>query len=178
VIALLHPRLEALGGGDGEAHLHLTVLELAHDVEPGLGKHAQHRLVLGHHLGDETPDPGFGSAGGQLFEQPCADPAALLLVGDDEGDLGHRGVAQTDVVCEAHDAVVEPARQRAGLEPVGIEHGLRERAIDLSDPVKAQVETALREPLQEVEYRIRVARRGRPQPERAAVLEDDVDHSG
>ena len=69
----------------------------------------------------------------ELLEQARADPAALLLVGDGERDLGGRGVAQARVARERDDRAraVRPrerADERAALGPVGVEERLDEPA--------------------------------------------------
>ncbi len=100
--------------------------------KPASAKTASCRLVLGEHLGDEAPDPGLARAGGELLEQPRADAAAVLLVGDGEGDLGGLGVAQAHVARERDDPlravlVGQRADERAPLDPVRVEAGLDER---------------------------------------------------
>ena len=99
-------------------------------LEAGALEDAEHRLVLGQHLGDEALDPDARRARGELLEQPRADPASLLGVGDGEGRLGDGRVAQPDVVADRDDALAvlvgERAEQRAALGPVGIEQRLDE----------------------------------------------------
>ena len=51
---------------------------------------AEHAAVVGHHLRDEALDPVAAGALGELLEQPRADPAPLIVVGDGEGGLGAR----------------------------------------------------------------------------------------
>jgi hypothetical protein len=111
VVALLDTCLEGLGRRNRETDFDLAVLELAHDVEAGAGEDAQHRPVVRQHLGDEAGHAGAGRAVRQLLEQARADPAALLLVGDHEGDLGRARIAQAHVVRDAHDPVAEPPRE-------------------------------------------------------------------
>ncbi len=47
-----------------------------------------HAHVLGQHVGDEAVDAPLAPGLRQVLEQELADPTALLVVLDQEGDLG------------------------------------------------------------------------------------------
>ena len=146
--------------------------------EAGVLEHPQHRLVRRHHLGDERLDAGAGRKLCELLEQPRADAVALELVGDREGDLRRRGVAKPHVARERHDPLLRPlaerADQRAALGPVRIEEGRDELGRQRGKAVKALVHALVGESSKEREHRLGVVGVRRPQPQRAAVAEDDV----
>ena len=57
------------------------------------------------------PDPVFAGGGGEVFEQDGADAAALVGVGDVEGDLGLRGIIEPVVAADAHDFAADGDHQ-------------------------------------------------------------------
>ena len=159
----------------GKLHLDLAVLELAHDLEAGVGEDI--RASPGSPRGPRRRSgsiAGAGRAVGELLEQARADPAALLLVGDREGDLGRRRVAQAHVVRDApRSALASPSASRASAPrstQSGSSSGSTSCASTCADAVEAQVEAAFRQALEEREQRVRIGCGRRPQPERAAVL--------
>ncbi len=84
--------------GDREAKLDLAAFGVVDELEPGVGEHRERADVRGEHRGDEAGDPVRPSAARELLEQPRADPAALLAVGDREGHLGGEGLPTVGVV--------------------------------------------------------------------------------
>ena len=132
------------------------------------------------HLGDEALDAVRGGERGELLEQARADAAALELVGDGEGHLGGRRVAQPVVGRHRHHALASVRRerpdQRAAVGPVRVERVADQRGRERREPVEAQVEALRGEALEEREERGPVGLGRRAEPERAPVLEDDVEH--
>ncbi len=88
LLALAHHLVGHRGRVDRELQGDLAVLEVALGLVPRLTEHPHHRGVLGEHDGDETFHAALATRGGQVLEQHRADTAALVVVGDDEGDLG------------------------------------------------------------------------------------------
>ena len=82
---------------------------------------------------------------GQPLQQPRADPAALMLVGDREGDLCSSGFPETHERRVRDEAAVELPDQRAALDPVRIHERLHELGPDRRQTVEATVEARLRE---------------------------------
>ncbi len=159
---------------DREADLDLAAFAGARDREAGVAEDVDHRVVLVQHLGHELLDPGVRRLGCELLEQPGADPAALVVVADREGDLGGARVAQPDPVREGDDAPVEGAEQRALFVPVGVENRFDELRAECREAVEAEVAAVLREGGEELEERVGILRGGWSQPERRPVAEDDV----
>ncbi len=144
VVAFLDTRRQYAGCGDGEAELDLAALPHVPELEPGVSEHCQGRRVRCHHLGDEPFDAGVARPAGELLEQACADPAALLGVIDRERHLGRFASADTCVASNRHHAhlpiaVGQPAGERAALRPVRIEQRLDQFGLDPAEPVEAQV---------------------------------------
>ncbi len=65
-----------------------AVLEAADEAVAGVAEGLDHPVVVGEHLGDEPLDAALAAGLGEVLEQELADPAALLGVLDQEGDLG------------------------------------------------------------------------------------------
>src|SRR5207248_3218598 len=123
---------------------HLASLQLPGHLEAGVGENVQGGSVLGHYVGDELSNTCFARSQGELLQQACADAAALLLVGDREGELGSIRVAQACITGERDDVLAAPAAgeradQRALLDPVRFEEGLDEASVGAANAVKAQV---------------------------------------
>ena len=178
MVALLDPRAKALGGRDREAQLDLSALERPHDLEARIREDAERRAVLRHHLGDEARDPGDRGPLRELLQEAGADPAALLLVGDREGDLRHSRLAQARIAREGDDAVFERADEGAALDPVRVEERLDEPCVGPAHAVEAEVQASLGKVREERDEAVGVVAEWRPQPKRAAVPQDDVDRLG
>ena len=183
MVALLDACAEPIGRGDREADFDFAAAERARLLEARVTEDGEHRGVVGQHLGDEAFDAGLRGTRRELLEEARRRAAALQLVGDGEGDLSCRGVAQPRVLGERDDSLVacsvgEQADQRAAIGPVRIEVRLHERLVDAANAVKAEVAAVLRQMLEECDEGARIAARGRPQPERRAVTEDHVHRDG
>jgi hypothetical protein len=182
VVALVDTRLEALGRGDGEPHLDLAARELAGQLEPDRLEHAEHVAVVGEHLREEGLDSDRRRPARELLEEPGPDPTALELVGDAERGLGDGRVAEALVARDRDDLLAvtlrEGPEQRASLRPVRVEQPLDELWPDRRNPVESLVQALRRETAEELEQLVGVVGAGRPEPEREAVLEDDVDGVG
>ena len=149
VVALVDALLVARGRRDREAHLDLAALELARDLEAGVGEDREHRPVLGQHLGDEALDPGARPRRGELLEQARADAAALQLVGDGEGHLGRGGLAQPHVARERDDALLARSPSAPTSAPRSSQSGsstARRARGPSPEAVEAQVEARSESP--------------------------------
>src|SRR5262249_40956607 len=123
---------------DREPQLDLAALELARELEAGVGEHAGGVRIAGADDGHEFGDAGGPGANRELLEQPRPDAAPLLAVGDDERDLRRVSAVEALVVGESDDLALEVADQRPVREPVGIQVGLDEALLDTANPVEAQ----------------------------------------
>ena len=171
--------LEVAGGRlDRHRDLGDAALVLALDREARALEDAEHRAVVGQHLREEAAHPHVPGLPRELLEQPRADALALQLVGDRERDLGAGRVAQPYVAAERDDPlprlVGDRARQRAALEPVGIQHRLDEPRRRLREAVEAQVAALVGEVLEERDHARLVVAHGRPEAHRGAVAQDDI----
>ena len=92
MVALVDVRAEALGGFDSQPNLGLAEGRRARRLEARVGKDAEHRSVVRHHLGDELLDPCSGGGLREPLEHARSDAAALVVVGHGECDLGGPGV--------------------------------------------------------------------------------------
>ena len=164
VVARLDVLAVALRRRDRELHLQLAALELAGQLEACRLEDAEHRPVLRQHVGDEALDPDLGRALRELLEQPGADAAALVLVGDGERRLGELAVAQADVVGDGDDPLALLVDQRAqehpALLPVRLDERLDEPRAELREAVEAQIEAPLRQRAEEGQQGVGVARVG------------------
>ena len=160
VVALLDALLEALGRRDRELDLDDAAGELPLELEACALEDAEHRRVLGEHLGHEALDPDGRRPCRQALQQPSTDPPPLLRVGDGECRLGQRGIAQAHVVADCDDSLAvlvgEGADQRAALDPVRLEQRLDQLQPHVRQPVEAPVQALPRERAVEVEQRRRV----------------------
>jgi len=183
VVARLDALAEPLGRSDREPQLDLAAAELVRELEARVREDAERRAVVGQHICDEALDARLASAQRELLEKPRPDPAPLLVVRDGEANLRRLRVAQPHPARERDDPLAtfvagERPEQRAALDPVGLEVVLDEWTADGAHPVEPEVTAALGEVLEERDERVRVGSGRRPQPERPAVPEDDVDGSG
>jgi hypothetical protein len=106
VLSFVATRPQCAGCGDGETELDLAALSHVPELEPGVFEHCQRRGVRCHHLGDEPFDAGVARPAGELLEQACADPAALLGVIDRERHLGPFASADTCVASNRDHALL------------------------------------------------------------------------
>ena len=103
----------------------------------------------------------------------------LELVGDGEGDLGARRVAQPNPGAEpdhAHGAVGvdQLTDQRQALVAVTLQERRDQMGVDPDGTLKPQVAALRRQALEELEQRLLVGSVGRAQAQRRAVPQDDV----
>ncbi len=78
----------AVGRFEVELQADDAVLEAAFLGVPGVREHLDHLGVGGQHLGGEAADAALAGDGGDVFEQGGGDPAALVGVLHQEGNLG------------------------------------------------------------------------------------------
>ena len=93
MVPLVDVREVLRGCGDRKGDLDRSPVEHARDREAGCLEDVQHRLVLGHHLGDEALDSDLGRACRELLQEPRADASPLVAVGNRERSFGGRWVA-------------------------------------------------------------------------------------
>ena len=163
---------------DRELHLDHAARKLAGQLEARPLEHTEHRLVLRQHLGDEPLDPDRRGASREPLQQPRPDPSALLVVGDGEGRLGQRGIAQADVVADRDDALAALVRQRTeqrtALGPIRLQKRLDKLRPQIRETMEAAVQALTRKRPVEIEERLAVRRSGRPQSKRPTVAQDHV----
>ena len=178
VVPFVHALAVLARRHDRQPDLDIALIDLSCDGEAGILEDTEHRAIRAHHVGHERLDARLRSQLRELLEQARAGPVPLELVRDCEGDLGRRGVTQADVVRERDDVLFRSLAERAGegtpLLPVRVEHGCYELGSERRKAMKPAIRALVREAAEEREQASRVAGHGRPQPERAAVAEDDV----
>ena len=178
VVAFLDAQLEPLGQRDRELHFDDAVGQLARQLESRALEDSEHRPVLVQHLGDEALDPDACGTRSQPLQEPCPilspAPSPRLQRG-----LGQGRVAQAHIVADRDDPLSVLVRERSqegtSLGPVRIEQRLHELRSQVREAVEAAVEALARERAVEVEQRLAVGCRRRPQSERPAVAEDHID---
>ena len=92
LLALVGDGEGVLGLVDRERQVDDAVLVGAFGLVAGVLEDPHHLAVLGQHLGDEALDAALAGGRGEVLEQHRAEPAALVGVLDQEGDLGVVGV--------------------------------------------------------------------------------------
>jgi hypothetical protein len=119
----LRLRLAGVGGAErglGHPGVHLdgdhAAVELAGDLEAGVGEHADHGAVLGQHLRGEAAYAGGPGGGREVLEQEGADAVPPERVGDQEGDLGL--VAEALGGGQAHQGTALPQTEGEHLPAV------------------------------------------------------------
>ena len=93
-------------GVDRELELEHALVVGADDAVAGVAEGLDHPLVVGQHLGDEPLDAALAGGLGEVLQKDLGDPATLVLVLHEEGDLGLAGL---------HD-VVPPDRDHLALQ--------------------------------------------------------------
>ena len=177
-VADLH---RALGRVDVELQMQHAVGELAADLVAGVAEHPHHLVVLGQDLGLEAPHAALPGRSREVLEQDRAEPAALVVVADDEGHLRRAdhllpvGPERALVAADGDDLAAEQDDERHPRvvvddgEPLQVTRGdVRVR------PEVAQVAGALGEPGVEVHDRVGVAGQHRAQVHHPAVGGHDV----
>ena len=97
VLPALHHPDRGVGGQDRELDDEHAVLHALADPVAGVGEDLGHPPVLRQDLGDEPGDATLARGLREVLEQELGDPAALVGVLDEEGDLG---LARARVVVE------------------------------------------------------------------------------
>ena len=178
MIAPVDVRAVARARLDRETNLDGASGDRPRDVEAGVLEDPQHRAVLVEHLGHEALDAGRGCGQRELLEQTGADAPALHRVLDGEGGLRRPRVAEAYPARDGHDTfpagLGEGADQRLAFHAVRLEEGRNEGRPDAGKPVKAEIQALLRQPGEEVEYRVGLHGLRRMEPQRRPVAEDDV----
>ena len=88
MLAAHHHADRGVGRVDRELQLEHALVVLADDAVAGVAEGLDHPGVVGQHLGDEPLDAALAARLGEVLEQQLPDPAALVLVLDEERDLG------------------------------------------------------------------------------------------
>ena len=106
-------------------------------------------------------------------------PLPLPVVGDREGRLRRRALAQPHIVADRDDGLVvgpaDHADERTSLVPVRLDERPHELLARPREAVEAQKTARGREAVEEGAEALHVRRGRRPEPERRSVTEDDVD---
>ncbi|CAB4907925.1 unannotated protein [freshwater metagenome] len=135
LLALVGHRQRLLGGRDREGEVDDAVLVGAPRLVAGVQEHPDHAGVLAEHLGDEPGDAPLAGGGGQVLQQHRAQPASLVGVLDEEGDLGVVGARVAVVAADADELL---AQQDDEGHPVVV--------VDVGEPVEVLVAEPLHRP--------------------------------
>ena len=111
--------LGRLGGLDVERQRDHAVLEVVRRVVAGLFECHEHPAVARQHLRDESRDPVLSSGRGQVLEEHGPQPATLVVVTDDEGDLGI-GVVDPVIATDADQLPADSGNQRHSVDVVDV----------------------------------------------------------
>ncbi len=90
VLAAPHHADRGVGRVDRELQHQHAVLVTADDVVTGVAERLDHPLVVREHLGGEPLDAALATGLGQMLQEQLGDAPTLVLVLDQEGDLGLR----------------------------------------------------------------------------------------
>ena len=110
---------------------------------------------------------------GELLEHAGREAAALHVVGHGERDLGDARLVQSVVARDRDDPLAEPREERHPQVAVGVGVVARDD-VGPARAVEAHVAALGPQAVEERLDRRLVRRRGRAQPQRAAVAQDDV----
>ena len=149
----------------------------------GVAEGLDHPVVVGQHLGDEPHDPALAARLGEVLEQELPDPAALLGVLHQEGDLGDLDRVAL-VVLVGRVALVAAERDHPPRE----QHHERHpgHVVDVGEPrdvavgelghrrEEAVVLRLVGDPAVEVDQQVAVVGPDRPDVGRTAVTQQDV----
>ncbi len=91
LLPTIHCGRRLVGWLDAEEELHEPVLEMGGHVESCSGEDGQHLPVVGQRRGREVTQPVVSTGSGQVLQQQRGEAAAVVLVVDEEGDLGGVG---------------------------------------------------------------------------------------
>ena len=174
MLAALHDPDRGVGRLDRELELEHALVVGTDDPVAGVAEGLDHPLVVGEHLGDEPVHAALAGGLGEVLEEDLGDPAALVLVLDEEGDLGLAGL----------DHVVPPDRDHLALQGHHERHPLV--VVDLGEPGHVAVGQvrhrreepvvlrAVGDPLVELHQQLGVLGPDRPDVRGLAVAQDDV----
>ena len=109
-----HARSRCRSASIGNSSVDHAVLVAADHAVAGVAEGLDHPLVVGQHLGDEPLDAALAAGLGEVLEQQLGDAAALVLVLDEEGDLGLAGLDHVVAADRDHLARQRSARTRPG----------------------------------------------------------------
>ena len=110
---------QRLGGGvDRQLDLDDALLEPAGGAEAGLGEHPEHLAVLGQHRRSESGDPDLAGGDRQELQQDGGHAPTVVLVVDEEGDLGVAAGPVAVVAGDAHQLVADDADERHPIDVV------------------------------------------------------------
>ena len=122
MVALVDPLPHALGRCDVEHQRDLAPGALAPNLEPGLLKDAERRVVDGQHLRVEAADSPLRSDRRELLQQPRRSPAPPEIVSHRKRDLGNARLEQTVIARHRDHTLAVPANQRHPVDPAGLDH--------------------------------------------------------
>jgi hypothetical protein len=160
---------------DGVSSRDDAVLVGALGLVAGVLEDAHHPAVLRQHLRDEALDAALAGGRGEVLEQDRAQPATLVGVLDEEGDLGVVGVGIPVEPADRDDLVAEQHHERDPVDVVDVgeamQVALRQLLHRAEEAVVAGlVAAALHQPVDAVV----VLGADRAQVHRPAVGRDDV----
>ena len=123
--AFLDVLVEHFGWRQREADVDDAGVEVTGDVEPCVAEDVHHRPVVGQGLGVEALDAVAAGDGGEVFEHHGRQTAPLLVVFDDERDLGRCRFTLAAVVAhDGHDQPVELGDQREPFAVVDLRQSM------------------------------------------------------
>ena len=128
LLALVGDRQRVVGLLDRERQVDDAVLVLPGGLVARVPEDPDHPAVLGQHLGDEPLDAPLAPGRRQVLEQDRAQPAALVRVLHEEGDLGVVGAGIAVEAPHPDDLVAEQYHEG---HPVDV--------VDVGEPVQVAV---------------------------------------
>lgn len=160
-----------------------AVLEAALLRVSGVREHLDHLGVGGQHLGGEAADAALAGHGADVFEERGGHSPALLVIPDEEGDLGLVGRLGRRSA-EFVDAVVADGGDELTAHGRGEAHAVDIVVVGEAPHVlvgqpgvggeEAVVLGLVRDLLVEADEPLSVVRRDGPDPGRPAVAQDDI----
>ena len=145
------------------------------DGEPGRAEHAEHRLVVGQHLGAEASQTVEPAEGGEVLEQHRRQAASVVSIFDGERDLGLVASGPPVVAADGDDVVTEQRDERYPVDTIDVREAMdlvgRERRLHGEEPVVAALR---RQASVEGDESIGIARTDRPEVDGAPVGKRDV----
>ena len=158
-------------------------LELVHPVrqrtlrlQPGIGEHLQHELVLVQRFRDQGAYPLGAGQRDQVLQQQRADPALMHVVDDRESDLRHRMAAAEPLVGAVADHLAVQHRQQRGMIWCGLPAYPARRLLSRgrAQAEKTQVQVVAGHLLVHVPHRIEITGPRRPDLHRGPIGQQSV----